>query len=58
MGIVVKNEYKNHINKIIPICDRIIIMTLEFAIKITIIVAYAPTAEGEDCEKQVLRSAG
>ena len=51
VGIIIRNEYRNSVDKIIPINDRIIIMTMRFAIHVSIKVAYAPTANSEDYEK-------
>ena len=36
-----------------PVSDKVIVLHMETAIPITIIVAYAPTAEGQDYEKNI-----
>ena len=48
VAFIVHNELLNYINDIEPINDRIIVLTLGYAMEITIINAYAPTADKEE----------
>ena len=48
VAFIVHNELLNYIKDIEPINDRMIVLTLGYAMEITIINAYAPTAEHEE----------
>ena len=52
VGIVIKNKIRPHRTKNIPVNSRIMEMTVDAAKPITIINAYAPTAEKESEEKE------
>ena len=51
VGIVIDNEYLQHIDDIEPITDRLMYITLKGAITITIVVAYMPPADRPEEEK-------
>ena len=54
VAFIVHNELLNYIKGIEPINDRIIVLTLGYAVEITIINAYAPTADKREAEKNTV----
>ena len=52
VAFVVHNELLNYIKDIEPINDRMIVLTLGYAMEITITNAYAPTADKSEAEKK------
>ena len=54
VGFIIKNLLINYIKDIKPINDRIIVITMGYAMPLTIICVYIPTAEHSEEEKDTI----
>ena len=50
---MIHNKWTNSIKEVIPVCDRIISITINGSCPLTIISAYAPPANHKDTEKKL-----